>query len=704
MCIVCAGGLSGSGSSSGGAIPPSFDIEQIIAQLDRNNIGWANGLVTFAFFEGLGADNADEPDFAGFQAFTAAQREAVMDAFTLISDVANLTFIQAADNGKSDNRLTFANSTTMPDHVWGYAAGRYYDYPEGQRDQWFSSEVWVNSDGGIGSYALGTYNFMALMHEILHGLGVPHPGDYNASADEDITYATHAEYAQDSRQFSIMSYFGAEETGATHGFNFGATPLLHDILILQHIYGANMSTRAGDTIYGFNSNAGRDSFDFTINLKPVVAIWDGAGEDTIDLSGYNTASVIDLRQGAFSSFAGLTGNLAIAYGAVIENAIGGGGDDILIGNDSANILNGGAGADTMNGGAGDDIYFVDNVNDDVVEANEVGFDEIRSTVSYDLAGRYVERLVLLGSADINAIGNSKANRLVGNDGDNILDGKGGADLMAGGKGNDTYVVNHAGDRVYENRNEGFDEIRSAVSYDLAGTYVERLVLLGSADLNATGNSQANRLVGNSGDNILNGLGGADQMAGGLGDDTYHVDNVGDRIYESAGQGRDHVIASINFNLAGIYAEDLTLTGSARYGIGNSLDNVITGNAEYNILSGGGGDDVLIGGGSFDAMSGGAGRDTFMFLSVLDSTVAASDRISDLEAQDIIDLSRIDADTTTNGDQAFAFVDAFSGQAGQATLTFGGGVTMLNLDVDGDGVADFMLRMNGDHRSHEGWVL
>ena len=194
------------------------------------------------------------------------------------------------------------------------------------------------------------------------------------------------------------------------------------------------------------------------------------------------------------------------------------------------------------------------------------------------------------------------------------------------------------------------------------------------------------------------------MAGGLGDDTYHVDNVGDRIYESAGQGRDHVIASINFNLAGIYAEDLTLTGSARYGIGNSLDNVITGNAEYNILSGGGGDDVLIGGGSFDAMSGGAGRDTFMFLSVLDSTVAASDRISDLEAQDIIDLSRIDADTTTNGDQAFAFVDAFSGQAGQATLTFGGGVTMLNLDVDGDGVADFMLRMNGDHRSHEGWVL
>ncbi|WP_205679394.1 M10 family metallopeptidase C-terminal domain-containing protein, partial [Brevundimonas lutea] len=96
-------------------------------------------------------------------------------------------------------------------------------------------------------------------------------------------------------------------------------------------------------------------------------------------------------------------------------------------------------------------------------------------------------------------------------------------------------------------------------------------------------------------------------------------------------------------------------------------------------------------------------DTFVFRSILDSTVAASDRITDLSAGDIIDLSAIDADTTTNGNQAFAFVDAFSNQAGQATLTYQGGVTLLNLDVNGDGVADFMLRMQGDHRGHENWA-
>ena len=372
-----------------------------------------------------------------------------------------------------------------------------------------------------------------------------------------------------------------------------------------------------------------------------------------------------------------------AYGGD-DYMFGFGGDDTLLGGDGDDWLDGGAGADWLEGGRGNDVYVVDSAGDRILEYGGEGFDLVEATISYTLDAN-VEDLTLRGSANINATGNSLQNILTGNAGDNVLDGRGGADFMEGGKGDDIYYVDHRDDVVLEYNREGFDEIRSSVSYDLAGTYVERLVLTGTADIDAIGNSKANRLVGNSGDNVLDGRGGADQMAGGLGDDTYHVDHASDRVYESRGQGRDHIISSVNLNLAGIYVEDLTLTGSATYGIGNSLDNVITGSDGFNVLSGG------------------AGADTFVFRSIQDSTVALSDRITDLGAEDRIDLSRIDADTTRDGDQAFALVDAFSGQAGQATLTLRGDVTFLNLDIDGDGSSDFLLRLQGDQRDHDNWA-
>ncbi len=97
-----------------------------------------------------------------------------------------------------------------------------------------------------------------------------------------------------------MSYFAAAETGARHfDFNlsttvYAATPLVHDIAAIQAIYGADMTTRTGNTTYGFNSNAGRDSYDFTKTPAPIMAIWDAGGIDTLDASGYATDQIIDL--------------------------------------------------------------------------------------------------------------------------------------------------------------------------------------------------------------------------------------------------------------------------------------------------------------------------------------------------------------------------------------------------------------------------
>ncbi len=193
------------------------------------------------------------------------------------------------------------------------------------------------------------------------------------------------------------------------------------------------------------------------------------------------------------------------------------------------------------------------------------------------------------------------------------------------------------------------------------------------------------------------------MAGGKGDDTYIVDNIGDVIFEAANEGIDHVFASVSYALR-VNIENLTLTGAGHIdAVGNRHDNILVGNGGNNALDGRGGDDILIGGLGQDILTGGAGRDTFVFQSIHDSAVAAPDRITDLEAHDIIDLSRIDADATRAGDQAFTLVDAFTNQAGQATLTYANGVTWLNLDVNGDGVSDFLLAIDGNHMNHTGWA-
>ena len=123
--------------------------------------------------------------------------------------------------------------------------------------------------------------------------------------------------------------------------------MLHDVYVIQLIYGANGTTRAGDTVYGFNSTADRDVFDFSDTDHPIVTIWDGGGNDTLDLSGYSSNAVIDLNDGEYSSAGALTLNIAIAFDAMIENAVGGAGNDQIRGQELANMLDGGDGNDRV---------------------------------------------------------------------------------------------------------------------------------------------------------------------------------------------------------------------------------------------------------------------------------------------------------------------------------------------------------------------
>ncbi|HSA07475.1 MAG TPA: calcium-binding protein [Candidatus Gastranaerophilales bacterium] len=116
-------------------------------------------------------------------------------------------------------------------------------------------------------------------------------------------------------------------------------------------------------------------------------------------------------------------------------------NNTIKGNNGNNILNGGSGIDAMSGLRGNDVYYVDNTSDLVVEGTNCGIDEVISTVTYKLAAN-VENLTLAGSSDINATGNGLNNTIKGNSGNNIIFGAGGNDTLQGGAGNDKYMFNY----------------------------------------------------------------------------------------------------------------------------------------------------------------------------------------------------------------------------------------------------------------------
>jgi serralysin len=330
---------------------PVFTIEQVVQQLTRTGQAWnglgANpvpnaglGTITYAFFDF--ASQVYSSERSQFQPMSAAQRDAVRTAFAIWGELINVTFVEGS---VASADINLGNLVPNEDYYSAYATLPERSLEGG--DIWFNANASSNQEVGLAQVG-----FRTILHEMGHALGLSHPGNYNAAPGVTLTYENNAEYFQDSYQYTIMSYFASSSTGAVRT-GFAATPLAHDIAAIQSIYGANMATRTGDTVYGFHSNAG-PAFDFTLNAQPVIAIWDAGGTDTLDFSGWSSNSRIDLAAGASSDGGGQTSNVQIAFGTWIENAIGGAGDDLISGNSSNNVLRGGAGNDRLNGGGGSD--------------------------------------------------------------------------------------------------------------------------------------------------------------------------------------------------------------------------------------------------------------------------------------------------------------------------------------------------------------
>ena len=522
-------------------------------------------------------------------ALTANQQDAVRSALAGWSSVANLSFTEVSDTADGQvGDLRFGGYALTDSDTAAFAF-----LPGGSP---IAGDVWVGFATNESAPSPGSYDYLTFVHEIGHALGLKH--SFEASGTSN--YVLRGRY--DDVRYTVMSY--------NDSYDFQPTgPMLFDIAAIQYLYGSNDSWQTGDNVYRWDATA-----------QIFETIWDAGGNDTIDASNQLKGVEINLNSGEFSSIGqniynystGASRNdfLTIAYGAVIENAIGSDYNDTLIGNSADNVLDGGKGRDTLRGGAGNDTYYIDipseGFYDTVIEYAGEGYDKVilrgssagffGSTFSLDSDVEEVDASQTSNVA-LTLLGNNSANRIVGNAANNVLNGGAGADTLIGGAGNDTYVVDNLGDVVVELADEGTDLVRVAIAtaggtYTL-GQHVENATLTNTVAFNLTGNSLANILIGNAANNVLDGGAGADTMNGGAGDDTYIVDDSGDVIIDSAGV--DSVRASASYVL-GSGLENLVLTGNqAISGTGNALANVLDGsqNSAANELRGLGGNDTYI---------------------------------------------------------------------------------------------------------------
>ena len=320
---------------------------------------------------GYAARHTISPRIAGSPAWTATEEQAFRTALDLYQDITSLTFVET--NTKSDANFVWdkwsnaqIGNGVLGQHEYPFVGGSQID-----GDFNYQDSSWQQlQQGGLG--------FVTIIHELGHGLGLEHPHDGQQKFPGVTGPFNTGALGLNQGIWTTMSYndgWDQRPGPASEDYGDQGTPMAFDVAALQAIYGANTSYQTGDNVYQLP----------TANVPGTfwTCIWDAGGTDTISNAGSNLACTIDLRAatlqandphagGYVSADAGIVGGFTIAHNVTIENAIGGGGDDIIIGNDADNdlqggggndFIDGGLGADTMIGGAGDDTYIVDNPND-----------------------------------------------------------------------------------------------------------------------------------------------------------------------------------------------------------------------------------------------------------------------------------------------------------------------------------------------------
>lgn len=650
--------------------------------------------------------------------WTAYEQQQAMLAFEQYEKVLPVNYTVTTNAAEADFKLVVKNTT--PGDTEGVLG---YFNPPGETNAgvgvfWRDGFGWDEDGPGVdttnrenGGLEQGGYAFYTLVHEFGHGMGLAHPHDTGGGSSilPGVFGAFDSYGAFDLNQgvYTVMSYnpgwpldpandpYGVpwyiDDEGAwleiDEAYNGSLSAL--DIALLQIKYGANTTAAAGDNVYVLPAVNAGDGFFQTI--------WDTGGTDTIQHNGTQsaridlTAATIDFSAtgaGVISHAEGVYGGYTIARGTVIENATGGSGADVLIGNAAANMLTGNEGDDTLLGRDGDDTL-----------RGGAGLDTLDGGAGND---RFE------GGAD------------------------GAADVLKGGAGDDSYVVDEAGEAITEATGQGSDRVISSIDYVL-GDNLEVLKLVGTAK-NGTGNALDNLIIANNERNRIDGGAGIDTVSYEASDDGVFVwlDDVGSSSLwgELAGLFEDYLFNGASGDATADRLIDIeNITGSAANDtlLGNNIANVLTGAAGRDTLygqdgndtlNGGAGQDLLFGGNGIDSLlggadadqlwgdagadrlnggsgddqlTGGAGNDVFAF-----TDLGGRDEITDFRrGQDKIDLSGIDAKSGTAVDDAFKWIGAkgFSGTAGELRSYREQGDYFVAGDVNGDGIADFVIGLD-----------
>ena len=427
------------------------DIYDLIETI-RMGVAWdleAGENVTYSYYDG---DVDYDPNYNGSDVNTATggdpravndygsdNETLISSAFDLWDEIVEFDFEEVEETGTMVGEMRVAYTTAGVQY--GRAAFAYGPYGSvASGDVWFEiadTDVSGASDFDTAGIDEAGGNYYAALHEIGHAIGLAHPFDSSASGGTGATLAS----TYDTQRYSVMSYtrddrsywidYDLSTGSSSESYTiYSSTPMILDVAMMQYVYGAETSgTSSGDTTYSYD-----------VDPKMLKTIWDTGGTDTIDASNQTRETVIDLREGQFSSIgiyeeadqitdlkarlsaAGwdtssvdafyasnsvYTGadNLAIAYGAVIENAKGGSADDTITGNSADNEITGGAGDDTIDGGAGDDTAIYSGAQTDyTITTNNDG----TLTVTEDSSGdadtlSNVEDLSFVASSDTAAV-------------------------------------------------------------------------------------------------------------------------------------------------------------------------------------------------------------------------------------------------------------------------------------------------------------
>jgi serralysin len=568
----------------------------------RWNADYAHGTavtVTYSFM------TSNPGTYGGFRAFNDSDKAGAREALAEWAKVCDVTFKEVASGGQiafGNANVGGASGMTLWQGVTGASSGMKTTH----------ADVYMTSSTQL-TYNDGDFGFRAILHEVGHALGLKHTFDTSGPTLSGV---------ENTAQYSVMSYDNPPSTPNSQPY----TPQLYDVAAAQYLYGANQATNAGDTVYQYP--AGKAS---------VMTIWDGGGNDTLDASNQSVNCVLDLREGHFSSLGVYNGapaanDVCIAYGVTIEKAVGGAGNDTIIGNDAANVLVGGSGADVLTGGAGGDAFCYASA----AQGGDTITDFVSGTDHFEFtASAFGITSGILAASDFAKLSTAYGGSNAG-DVHFVFDGNGALwfDSNGAASGGATKMAVLSSGTV------------AASDIHLVGDFTAPSP---SPSPTPSPTPATTDVTGTSGNDTLSGGGSTDvTMKGGLGNDTYIFDSPGDKAVEWSGEGVDTVRTPYDCTL-GTYMENIVLTGSnAVNATGSAWHNQMTGNDAANTLSGlagndtmngGGGNDVLIGGAGRDVMTGGSGADQFKYLSTGDgATIATNTTKGTVMADTITDFT------------------------------------------------------------------